>query len=525
MSRSALLLLALIAATGCRRNDAPAPSADGPTCTFRYALPEPPDSLDPAFARSSLENLVTPNLFEGLMTYPPTDGAPQPGVAESFSVSPDGLTWLFHLRPTARWSDGTPVVAGDFEYAWRRVLTPSVGAPYADVLYIIDGAEAFHAGRSTDPATVGIQALDAHRLEVRLRHPAPYFPELTAFFTYLPVPRAVVERHGVRWTRPENLVGNGAFRIAEHAPSKRLLLRRSPTYWDAAHVGPDEVDVRFVNDGATAVNLFDSGQLDWTGLVDLPAVRVATLAQQPGFRTDPWAATHYLRLNTTTVPFIDARVRRAVALAIDREALAAAAKGARQPAAGFVPPLPGWKPPAPPQFDPDAGRALLTEAGYGPDRPLKLRLHYPNDEFRRLLAQLIAAQLTRNLGAEVELWTEEFRVYLRTQDTLSYQMSLSRWSADYADPTTFLDMWTGASQHNKTGWRDADYDALLTRAGATVDPSARVALLAEAEKRALAAAPIVPLLYGAKSFLIRPGVKGLGPHALGNYLMRNVRCP
>ncbi len=520
-------LALLTAACSDRPKDKPATgdsaSSAEAACVFRYALPEPPGSLDPAFARSSLENLVAPNLFEGLMNYPEADGRPIPGVAERFEVSADGLTYTFHLRADARWSDGKPVTAHDFDYAWRRVLDPKTGAPYADIMYVIDGAEAAHAGKGPASA-IGIDARDGRTLVVRLRHPAPYFPELTAFFTYLPVPRAVIEAHGDRWTRPENIVTNGAFRLAQRDYGARLVLARSENYWDKARVGLDRVEIRFVNEGNTVATLIETGDLDWTGLVDLPPVRLPVLRRTPEFRSDPWMATHYLRLNTSKPPFDDARVRAAVALALDRESLARMARGGRSPAQGFVPPMPSWSGASAPASDFARARALLAEAGFGPEKPLSFRLHFPNDEFRRLLAQLVAAQLEKHLGVRVETWTEEFRVYLQTQDRLGYEASISRWAADYADPTTFLEMWTGASLHNKTGWTDPAYDDLIARAQRTVDATARRALLKQAEQVVLTQAPIVPLVHGSKAFLLRPGFEGLGVNTLGNHLMRHVRC-
>ncbi len=520
----AFILLALALAAGCKSREAAPPVASPAECVFRYALPEAPGTLDPAFSRSSLENLVAPQLFEGLMAYPRTDGVPVPGVAERFDVSPDGRTYTFHLRPNARWTDGQPVVADDFVYSWRRVLEPATAAPYADILFVLDGAEAFHTGRSTDFTTVGVKARDDRTLEVRLRDPTPYFPELTAFFTYLPVPRRTVEAHGDRWTRPAHIVGNGAFRLQAHEQGKRLVLNKNPTYWDVGNVGVDRLELLIVNDGNTAVNLIETGQLDWTGLVDLPPVRLQQLAAWREFRTDPWLATHYLRLNTKRPPFDDDRVRRAVALAVDRDALARVARGGHRPARGFTPPMPGWPGVDGSAHDPEAARRLLAEAGYNTSKPLRFRLHYPHDELRRVLVQVVAQQLTMHLGAQVDPWVEEFRVYLRTQDAGEYEASLSRWAGDYLDPTTFVDMWTSGSAQNKTGWADPAYDALVSRAHAEVDPAARTAALLDAERRVLEDAPIVPLVFGAKSFLLRPNIRGLGPNSLGNHLMRHVSC-
>lgn len=493
-------------------------------CVFRFALPEPPGSIDPAFARSGLENLIAPNLFEGLMNYPETDGPPVPGAAERYEVSPDGLTYTFHLRPDARWSDGQPVTAADFAYAWRRVLTPATGAPYADILYIIAGAEDFHAGRATDPETVRIETPDPRTLRVHLRHPAPYLPELTAFFTWLPVPRQAIEAHGDRWTRPENIITNGPYHLTADDFGARMILTKRPDTWDAPRIGADRIEIRFVNDGSTVANLVETGELDWTGHVDLPSVRLPILRRTPLFRADPWMATHYLRLNTTAPPFDDPRVRRAIALALDRESLATMLRDGSHPAAGFVPPMPDWKPPTPPDFDPDRARTLLSTAGYGPQNPLVLRLHFPNDELRRLLAQLIAAQLTKHLDARIETWTEEFKVYLGTQDRMNYQMSLSRWAADYADPSSFIEMWVGGSLQNKTGWSDPEYDRLVQQAQRNPDPQARRALFATAEARVLDQAPIVPLVYGSKAMLLRPGFRGLGVNTLGNHLMKHIAC-
>lgn len=527
--RALLPLLVLLLLPACRDRTPAAPTeapaaVAGDACIFRYAIPEAPGSLDPAQVRSGLEGLVAPNLFEGLMVYPEADGAVRPGVAERHAVSADGLTWTFHLRGDARWSDGEPVTAHDFVYAWRRVLAPATASPYADILHVIEGAAAFHRGETQDFGTVGLSAPDDRTVVVRLREPTPYFAELTAFYTYLPVPRRAVEAHGDRWTRAEHIVTNGPFRLDRYDLNEMLVLAKNPTYWDAKSVGADRLEIRIVNDGNTAVNLFESNQLDWTGLVDLPSVRLRELVQWPAYRTDPWLATHYLRLNTRQPPFDDPRVRQAVSLAIDRDTLAKVIRGGNEPAPAFVPPMPGWTVTRGPDLDVERARALLAEAGYGVGRPLAFRLHYPNDELRRLLAQLVAAQLKKHLNAEASLWVEEFRVYLRTQDEGRYQASLSRWAADYSDPTTFLDMWTTASLQNKTGWSDAEYDSLLKKAHGTVDEAPRTQVMQQAEVRVLDAAPIVPLIFGGKAFLLRGSVTGLGKNSLGNHLMKYVGC-
>lgn len=294
-------------------------------------------TLDPGLARGQPEHRVTLALFEGLTSYDPKTLDPRPGVAEKWDVSPDGKTYTFHLRD-CQWSDGKKVVAGDFVYAWTRILDPATPSDYGHLFFFIKGAEAFNQKKNSDRASVGVRAKDDRTLEVELDHPVPFFPELCAFFVYNPVRKDVIEKFGTQWTRPENMVVNGPFKLAEWKPTDSLTVVPNPKYWDASKVKLPKLKFLPIEDRKTAWNLYLKGECDW--VTTIPIDQIEEIIKRPDYRGDTFLSTYYYSFNVTHGPLKDKRVRKALALAIDRETLVSKiTKQGQKPAYHITPPI------------------------------------------------------------------------------------------------------------------------------------------------------------------------------------------
>lgn len=524
---AAAVLLVLLAGCGVRETPAEAGRRTGTLLVGNQA--EPAD-LDPHTVDAFTEMIVVSALFEGLTVLEERTSRGLPGAAASWETSPEGRTWTFHLRPEARWSNGEPVTAGDFAYAFRRVLTPALGSPSAHLLWVLRGARDFHEGRAPDFGQVGVAAVDDRTLRLHLAHPVPYLPTLVAHPAWYPVHRATLERfegrarRGTAWTRPGNLVGNGAFTLAEWRPQARIAVARNPTYWDAARTRLQRVEFLPLEQPGAEEHAFRAGQLHVT--FDLPASRLGAYreAADPRLRVDPLLNTWYLNLNVRRPPLDRPAVRRALALAIDRAALSRAVySGARAPAGSFVPPGCGeYAPVAGTRADPEAARRLLAEAGFPEGRGLPaIPLLARNDGHLPKVAEAIQ-EMWRQIGITATIEVVEQKTWLEQQQQGAHTAALLGWVADYADPLTFLGLFVTGGGNNWTGWADATYDGLLAEARETADPAARAALLRRAETRLLEEAPVSPLVHGAQTYLLDPAVRGWEPAPLGLHRFHRV---
>lgn len=487
--------------------------------------------LDPQLATTIAEMDLASALFEGLVVEDPVDLHPVPGVAQSWEVSADQLVYTFHLRTDARWSDGRQVTSQDFVAAWHRLLTPSLAAENAGLLHVLQGAEAFHRGVAHDFSQVGVAAPDPLTLRVTLDHPTPYFLSLLTHAVWLPVPVGVISAlgsptaRGNPWTRPGHLVGNGAFTLKSWQPNQVIVVEKSPTYWDAAHVRLHAVHFYPIDSRDTEERAFRSGQLHLTYV--LPFSKVDSyLANAPRLlRIDPYLNTYFFRLNTLAPPLDREPVRRALALAVDRAAIVGQLlRGGQRAATAFTPPgLPGYTPPAGPGADFAAARQLLAAAGFPGGRGLPpLEILYNTSENLRVLAEAVQEMWHRELGLDVRLVNQEYKVVLTERSARHYQILLGDWVGDYLDASTFLDVWRSDSANNHTGWANPDYDALLFAAARNPDPVARAAQLQRAESLLLAAAPIIPVYYNTHVFLKQPSVQGWHPTLLDHHPYKDV---
>ena len=492
-------------------------------------------SLDPTTVSGQSEGRVVSALFEGLTVKDPETLAPLPGVAEAWDVSPAGLLYTFHLRP-ARWSNGDELTAEDFVWSWRRLLEPETAAPSARLLWGVRGAREYAspeldaAGRAAQWPEVGIRAPDARTLEVDLEHPTPYFLALTSFHPLYPVHRASLEHFQKRfperwqseWMKPGHLVSNGPYKLRDRRVNDRLRLVKNPEYWDAHAVAFQTIDVLAIEHAGTALNLYLAGEIDWLDRV--PPQLVPRLSSRPDFEPAPYLASYFYRVNTTRAPFDDPRVRRALALTIDRRALCEKIlqKG-ELPSWSLTPPgLAGYPRPemahaAADGSDHEAAfaqdcaqaRALLAEAGFGGGRTFPpLEIHFTTSETHRDIAEVIAAGWSSALGIETRLLNQEWKSYLDSQATLRYDVSRSSWIGDYADPNTFLETFVAGGENNRTGWGNARYDGLVSRAAREGDPARRLELLAQAERVLLEELPILPIYSYVSQNLVSPRLGG-----------------
>jgi oligopeptide transport system substrate-binding protein len=523
---SGMLILAaalLAAGPGCSRRETPV-EAGVRTGTLLLGNGAEPQDLDPQICTAYSDYNILIALFEGLTCIDERTSQAVPGIAESWDISPDGLVATFHLRPGASWSDGDPVTAADFVYSYRRILSPELASEYSYLLYPIRGARAFNSGKLADFGRVGVSAPDERTLRIELEHPCPYLPALAAHQAWFPVHRATLERFGATsrrgtdWTRPGNFVGNGPFLLSEWVPNARLVVVRNPRYWDAAHTRLQSV-VFFPNDNiASDESQFRAGQLHVTWDVLPDHIARYRGANPPLVRVDPLSDTFFLRFNVRRHPLDDRRVRRALSLAIDRAAIARdVLHGSRAPAGALTPPdTGGYTPAARVTTDCAQARRLLADAGYPGGRGLPvIELQMNTDSVNSAIFQAIQEMWRRELGVQSELSNEDFRVWLSNQQTGAYQASRSRWVGDFLDPASYLDLFLGDSGNNMTGWSSPEYDRLCRDADRTLDPARRGALLQRAEALLLDEAPIAPLFYGARTYLIQPCVHGWVPSLLG----------
>lgn len=465
---------------------------------FTFVNGAEPESLDPSIVTGQPDGRVCLALFEGL-TSRTAAGAIQPGMAERWEISPDGKTYTFHLRD-AKWSNGDPVTAYDFEGTWERVLNPDFVSKYAEQLYYLDNGEEYKLGKVTDFKQVGVRALDAHTLQVRLKNPTPFFLDLCSFTTLLPVHLASIKKWDDDWIKPGKLVSNGAYILADWRIDDRIRLKANPNYWRADTVRLKTIDILPTSNASTAFNLFYSGKADM--IIDkssIPSLILNEIRHQSYFQSNPFLATYFYRFNVTRKPFNDARVRQALAMAIDKQRIVERiTKAGEQPAGSFTPPgIPGYTPPAGLTQDIAKARELLAQAGYpgGKGFP-KFSILYNNSELNKQIALEVQSMWHDNLGLDVELRTQEWKVYLATLDSLDYDVARSSWVGDYNDPNTFLDCFVTGRGNNRTGYTNPQYDSLVAAANRESDPAKRMALLQQAEvllcERDL---PLLPLYY------------------------------
>jgi oligopeptide transport system substrate-binding protein len=483
-----------------------------------------PEDLDPQITTGVPEHQLQLALFEGLVGQDPVNLDPIPGVAESWDISRDRRVYTFHLRADAKWSNGAPITADDFVRSYQRMLTPSLAAEYAYMIYdYVEGAKEYYDGTIKDFADVGFRAIDPHTLEIHLKAPTPFFLKLIAHNSWYPVPVDVIarfgglDRKGTDWTRPENFVGNGAFKLKEWLPKQLIEVEKSDTYWDRANVKLNGIRFYSVENSGTEERMYRTGQLQRINVLPLAKVDTYRDAGDPALRIEPLLSAYFYRLNTTRPPLNDVRVRRALALAIDRESIVKNVLRAGQaPAYHFTPPgVPGYEVSANLHPSVEEAQRLLAEAGFPGGKGFPhLNLLFNTLESHRTIAEAIQQMWRTNLGIEITLANKEWGVYLDAQDSLDYDISRSGWQADYVDPHTFLEIFVTNGGNNDTGWSNAEYDALLQQALNAPDDTTRFAIYNRMEQILIDEMPIIPIYHYKRVYLLDPIVKGWYPTPL-----------
>lgn len=507
-------LIMLFATAGCDRHN----EKDSPRL-LKMATGDFPETLDPRKGRSLIASTTGRMFFEGLMRQN-ENGDLSGAVATAVTTSPDGLTYTFQLRPCL-WSNGDPVTAGDFEYAWKKVLSPEFPAPYASFFYVIRGAKDAKAGK-IPASTVGVVATDDHTLTVTLEAPSPQFLQTVTFPAFFPVnKRWDIKTPNWADGGPSTFVGNGPF-VFFNRGGDELVAMKSKTYWDANHVKLDGI-VLVVQDENTALQLFQSGQLDWVGspLGEIPSDAIPTLKQYAAFHARDAAGTGFFRFNTSKEPFCNEKLRRAFSFAIDRRAIVdGILQAGQQPATTLVPST--WTGQASLFMDAAQGEAKrllqegLAEMHKDLDTLPSITMMYANTERNHRIAQAIQQQWQETLGLSIALRRLETKVLLDSLKRGDYEMSLGSWFADALDPANFLEVFRSSHNGtNNTGWEDSHFASILDSSAVEGDPVKRLNQLKEAEVCLIERMPIAPIFRFSFVYLSHPRVKDVRLSELG----------
>ncbi len=477
-----------------------------------------PSALDPQQVRGIPESKILSCLFEGLVIPDPRDSTKQfPGVADSWEHNEDSSVWTFHLRADARWSNGDPLTASDFAFSFQRILTPELGAFFADYLYIIRGGEEFHKGKIKDFTQVGVRVIDPHTLRLELIGPTPYLLSALTNYFWFPVHPATILRFGklgdrnTRWTQPDTFVGNGPFLMKTWKQNDVIETVRNPFYWNAENVKLNGVNFYSIEDQNTADRAFRAGQLHTT--LDIPLDKVPFYRREHPelIHLEPYAAVYFYRINVAQKPLNDARVRQALNLALDRESIVQnLLRGDQLPATGVTPPgFPGYQPVDIARYDPERARSLLAEAGYPGGAgfpPISILIN--TSEAHRSIAEAIQQMWREELNISVQIENQEWKVYLQSMHQHHFTIARNGWVSGFLDPLSMLEIWKSDSSLNDSSWSNPQFDALLREASVTSEASLRLAKLRQAEEILIRESPLLPIYWYTRVYLLDPAVKG-----------------
>ncbi len=475
---------------------------------------EPP-SLDPGLSTDTTSAWVLDHVFEGLYTTD-EDGNPILGAAESVDVSEGGAVHTFTIRDDANWTDGTPVTAADFEYAWKRVLNPEVGSRFAFYLYYIKGAEEYNTGNGT-VEEVGVEAVDEKTLKVTLNAPLGYFDKLLTMWTYYPVKKELVEGNKDWSTDPETYISNGPFKMTKWAHDSEIVIEKNKDYYDESTVKLNKVTFKMVNEATTFYQMYKTGELDL--ISTLPTDVLEAERDSDEYLVVPRYGTYMYIFNVTKEPFTNAKVRKAFSLSVNRDLVVDNINKAGEiPAYGMVPPgvaTPdgdfrevGGK-----HFEEDADEAkkLLAEGmkEEGWDTLPQVELLYTTSEGNKKIAEAVQEMIKKNLDIDLKLVNQESKTQLATVNQGNFQMSRMGWVGTFVDPVINLDYFLGGSPNNRTGWVNDEYDSLLEQSKIEQDDKKRYDLLHQAEAVLMEDMPFIPMYYNSNTYLTSPKLENV----------------
>ncbi|WP_407644196.1 peptide ABC transporter substrate-binding protein [Falsibacillus albus] len=480
-----------------------------------------PTSLDPPIGFDSVSWNALNNIMEGL-TRLGKDNQPEAATAEKWDVSEDGKTYTFHIRKDAKWSNGDDVTAGDFVYAWKRLLNPDTGSSAAFLGYFIDGGEAYNTGKGSAD-DVKVKAVDDKTFEVTLTSPQAYFLSVIANPAFFPIDEKVAKDNPKWFAEADSYVGNGPFKLTKWDHDSRMVMKKNDNYWDADTVKLDEVDWAMVDDPNTEYQMYKTGKLDES---DVPADLADQLFKEGNVKVEDQAGTYFYRFNVNMKPFDNENIRKAFAMAIDQQKMVDfVTKNKEKPAYGFV--SYGFKDPSGEDFrkhngdlvktDVEQAKALLKkgmeEEGY--DKLPEVTLTYSTSDTHKKIAEALQQMFKENLGVDVKLANMEWNVFADEQKQLKFQFSRSSFLADYADPINFLESFITGSSMNRTGWSNKEYDQLIADAKNEADESKRFDDMYKAEKILFDEMPIVPIHFYNHVYLQNDKVTGVVRHPVG----------
>ena len=517
-----LITICFFLITACGNNNKGG-NGGAPRDTLNVNLGNEPPSLDWSLATDGTSIMVINNIMEGLTKFG-EDFTPEPDLAESWRLSDNGKTYTFKIREGVKWSDGKPLTAGDFEYAWKRILNPETGGDYAYSLYDLENAEEYNTGKLKDADTVGVKALDDRTLEVRLKRPASYFPSMLAFITTFPERKDVIEKYGLEWTEPGNIVTMGPYTLTSWRHHDNIILTENPGYWGEK---PRIAKVRLImnENPSSALAQYESGELDYADSKSIPPLEVPRLKDLTDFTTTPQFRSNYIAFNVEKPPFDNPLVRKAFTASIDRQSIVDIIQGAGFTTTSWIPVnMLGYNPDIGIEFNPEQAREWLKEAGYpgGKGFPTVTFL-WPDVSNNRVVAEALQSMWKQYLGIEVELMNQEWKVYLSTINTDPPEIHKASWGADFPDPHNFMSIFTCISGNNRTGWCNREYDALVEKAAKELDPGKRKALYDQAQTILLEKdAPVAPFYTSNQQNMIKPYVRGLKPNPLDHIIFKYV---
>jgi len=501
--------------------------------TLRMGIGGEPSSLDPQLATGAPARQVFKGLFEGLVVESTSGEYIKPGIAKSWSVSPDKLTYTFHLRNDAKWSNGDKITADDFLASYKRVLSPKFPAQQKQMFYMIENAERFVSGKETNFANVGIHKKDDLTLELKLERPTPYFLNLIANqYVWDVVPEKVFEKNknaaamsDGSWARPENIVTDGPFELSELKHDQRITLEKSKNYWDKDSVKLDKVELYPISDSGAEELLYRTGKLDITSTLPLSKIDKYRRENLAALHMSPYAGIFFLRLNTTTPQLSDKRVREALYLAIDRDALVQKVmNGGQSPAYTLTyPSFAGYNLTSSGKLDVEKARKLLADAGYenGVGFP-PTELVYNTNPNVAAISEAIQAMWLQNLGVHINLRNEELAVFQTDVKNKNYQIARGGWTADYDDQLSFLEIFRSDNPNNMTGWSNKEYDSLLTQARKTTDSADRNLIYSKMERILIDEVPVLPIDYMTQVRLINPRVKNYNSNMFDSHPLKEI---
>lgn len=516
----AAVLLGFLTTFSACTNPLKPSKTDVPHSVFRVNLGTEPPDLDPAKTDDLTSFTVLLPLLKGLTQFD-ADMKAEPAIAQSWDISPDGKRYVFHLRKDARWSDGKPVQAEDFAYAWSRALAPRIGAPYAFFLYELKNGKAYYDGKIQDFSKVGVHAVDPQTLIVELERPTPFFLNLAASPVMLPLRQDVVGKFGDKFTEAGYFVSNGAYQLSQWRHEEKIVLTPNPYFYEKNPVKRPRlkaIDMYMINDANTSVVMYENGELDFVETTtSIPAFDVRRLRKSPDCHTSLLHRINYFGFNTRKKPFDNPKVRQAFAYALDRSYYPRLMQSGQKPIASWISPgLPGYNAQAGLKFDPQKARQLLAEAGYpnGKNFPT-VHLSFQTMYDIQKEAEIAQYLWKKNLNVDIRLDNMEWKVLLSRLDEDPPQIFRLGWFVDYPDADSYMNVFLSDSGNNHTMWKSKAYDALVKQAVITLVPSKRQALYDQAQTLLLEKeTAIIPVYVSEKTYLVKPYVEGLSINGL-----------